>query len=232
MNGRVILIGLGLLFGAVTHGALITYQFNDINAAIPDNNANGYQNSQQITGVQESLITDVDVKLNISGGYNGDLYVYLTHSSGFSVLLNRVGRTADDSFGYGDAGFSVTLNDSALSDIHLYGGNGDAQLTGTWQPDARNVDPAMVLDTSTRSSFLNAFQGLDLNGTWTLFAADVSGGGQSTLVSWELEVTAVPEPVPVALGVFGGLVMMASLSGRIRRKLRARSGPEGESRTL
>ena len=30
--------------------------------------------------------------LNLSGGWNGDLYAYLVHNSGFAVLLNRVGR--------------------------------------------------------------------------------------------------------------------------------------------
>jgi hypothetical protein len=37
-------------------------------------------------------ITDVNVGLQLSGGWNGDLYAYLVHSSGFAVLLNRVGR--------------------------------------------------------------------------------------------------------------------------------------------
>jgi len=136
------------------------------------------------------------VSLDISGGSDGDLYAFLSHgSTGFAVLLNRVGKTATDPFGYGDAGFHITLSDAASLDIHNYGGNGGAALTGTWQPDGRNVDPQLVLDTSPRSAFLSSFIGSDPNGTWTLVVADMAGGGgQAVLQSWGIDVTPVPEP--------------------------------------
>jgi subtilisin-like proprotein convertase family protein len=49
------------------------------------------------------------------------------------------------------------------------------------------------------------FIGSDPNNTWTLFFADTSAGGTTTLNGWSLDVTAaaVPEPVNVALGIFG-----------------------------
>jgi subtilisin-like proprotein convertase family protein len=213
---------------AGARAALLSYTFSSINAPIPDGNANGYQNSQTLSGigVNESYITDVNVRLNISGGYNGDLYVYLTHASGFSVLLNRVGRTADNSFGYSDPGFNVTFDGSAASDVHLYGGNGNNVLTGIWQPDARNVDPATVTDASSRSAFLSSFNGLDPNGTWTLFIADLSSGEQSTLVDWGLDITAVPEPVTSALLVFAGVLGSITLA---RKALRSRAGKSARS---
>jgi hypothetical protein len=49
------------------------------------------------------------------------------------------------------------------------------------------------------------------NGTWTLFFADMSGGAESTVVSWGLDITAVPEPANVALGIFGGLFLVAGI---------------------
>ncbi len=205
-----IVVAVVMMSVAGARAALISYTFSDINAPIPDGNANGYQNSQTLSGfgIQESYITDVNVRLNISGGYNGDLYVYLTHSSGFSVLLNRVGRTGDSPFGYSGSGLNVTFDDAASSDVH----NNNNVLTGTWQPDARNVDPATVTDLSSRSAFLDAFNGLDPNGTWTLFIADLSGGGQSTLVDWGLDITAVPEPVTSALLVFAGVLGCVTLA--------------------
>ena len=111
----------------------------------------------------------MDVTLNISGGYNGDLYCYLTHGSGFSVLLNRVGQTSLNPGGYGDTGFAVTLSDLAATDIHNYQTvgyalNANGQLMGTWQPDGRTADPATVLDTATRSAFLSSFNTLSPNG--------------------------------------------------------------------
>ena len=208
MKTKLAILTVGLLTALGAQGALLTLSSGTLNAAIPDGNVNGYQSTLTFNDAYFNNVLDVDVKLNISGGYNGDLYVYLTHSSGFSVLLNRAGRTSGNAFGYGDAGFNITLNDSAATDIHNYGGNGGAQLTGNWQPDARNVDPATVTDASSRSAFLSAFNSLDPNGTWTLFVADVSGGDQSTLVSWELDITAVPEPTTVALGIFGGVLAL------------------------
>ncbi|HEY2951969.1 MAG TPA: MBG domain-containing protein, partial [Verrucomicrobiae bacterium] len=58
-----------------------------------------------------------------------------------------------------------------------------------WQPDGRNVDPDVVLDTSTRSTSLSAFNGQDANGEWRLFLADLESGGTNTLSGWELEIT-------------------------------------------
>src|SRR5262249_36122546 len=115
---------------------------------------------------------------------------------------NRVGVTASDSDGYANAGFSVTLSASATHDIHFYQNfgpsyNGNGQLTGTWQADGRTSPLS-----NTRTS-LGTFDGFNPNGTWTLFFADQNAGDKSTLVSWSLDVEAVPEPVVVALGIFG-----------------------------
>ena len=78
---------------------------------IPDGSFIGLSDTRTLTGVTGNTITDVNVRLNISGGWNGDLYAYLVHSGGFSVLLNRVGRATGSSFGYSDAGMNVTLDD-------------------------------------------------------------------------------------------------------------------------
>ncbi len=65
-------------------------------------------------------------------------------------------------------------------------------------------------------TFNSKFGGDDPSGTWTLFFADVSSGGNATLDSWSLGITAVPEPVNVALGIFGG-VFAAVILARTRR---------------
>jgi len=50
------------------------------------------------------------------------------------------------------------------------------------------------------------------DGTWTLFFADLTrGGGQSYLDSWTLNLTVVPEPVTLALGLF--VAMLIALAG-------------------
>ncbi len=186
-----------------------TFSFNDINRAVPDGNPAGIIDGRTISSVITS-ISSITVGLRISGGYNGDLYVTLQHSSGFSVLLNRPGKTGSDAYGYGDAGFNIRFDDAAANDVHTYQAittpGAGLPLTGTWQPDARNIDPTDVTASSTRSAYLSSFQGSAGSGTWTLFLADtVSGGGTATLSSWDLEITGVPEPTTIALGIFGGL---------------------------
>lgn len=196
-----------------------------VNLPIPDNNSSGVASTVDFTS-SIKRIGDLNVNLRISGGFNGDLYGYVTHDSGFSVLLNRVGRTADNNLGYSDSGFDVKFDDDAANgDIHnyrmkLFGNNTTAltgALTGSWAPDARVFDPAAIRDSDPRVAFLNSFIGVDPNGKWTLFLSDVSPGGSATLVSWGLEVTNIPEPSQVALLIAGGFALLL-ISQRWRKQ--------------
>ncbi len=211
--------------------------FGDLLLPIPDNSFVGVSHEPTVSTGGSGLLQSVKVSLTISSRgpepmFNGDLYVTLRHGSGYSVLLNRVGRRADSSVGYADNGFQVTLADGAASDIHTYrvtlGGsdfvpisNADpaTPLTGSWQPDGRTSDPESVLSTSPRSASLGSFAGLDPNGEWTLFLADLSPGGLAQLESWSLELTVVPEPSAVATMAASALLALALLrrhSARVR----------------
>ncbi|MCX6894794.1 MAG: PEP-CTERM sorting domain-containing protein, partial [Verrucomicrobia bacterium] len=57
----------------------------------------------------------------------------------------------------------------------------------------------------------------NVNGTWTLFLADMSGGDVSTLVSWGLNVSVVPEPTTWALIGFVALLAGGKLVSLRRR---------------
>ena len=46
--------------------------------------------------------------------------------------------------------------------------------------------------TEPRLTSLASFNGLDPNGSWTLALQDVSFGGQSQVMGWGLQITAVP----------------------------------------
>lgn len=193
---------------------------------IPDNSIVGVADTRVLTS-QIVDITNVRVSLNIAGApnagsaFNGDFYAYLTHSTGFSILLNRPGVTAGDPFGYGDSGFNVTLDDvQPVGDIHNYqltSNPAGGVLTGTWRADGRNVNPSVVLDTTPRTAGLNIFNGLNANGSWTLFVADTSAVGTGRLVSWGLEVTGntpIPEP---GTALFGVCIAAATLGRRRSR---------------
>jgi subtilisin-like proprotein convertase family protein len=205
------LVAVTLLAVTVGAGALQAQTnvetFNFTNGlAVPDASLSGLADVRTISVTEPTWeIVDVNVSLFLSGGFNGDLYAFLTHDSGFSVLLNRSGRTAGNLFGYGDAGYQITLDDAATANLHGYGGNGGLLLTGLWQPDGRNVHPLTVLDTVTPTAFLSSFNGGSGSGTWTLFLADVAGGQQSVIETWSVEITtvAVPEPGTAGLIAFG-----------------------------
>lgn len=202
---------LGLLAGASSSAGVLTETLSSNPAlSIPDNNLVGVADTLSLTTPIQS-VSAVTVSLNLSGGYNGDLYAYLRHGTDFAVLLNRSGRTASDAFGYPDAGFQVTLDDAAANgDIHTYQltlNPGGGALTGTWQPDGRDVPPANALDTSLRTAGLGVFNTHDPNGDWTLFLADLSPVGISKLESWTLNVTGVV-PEPAATGLAMGAVTL------------------------
>ncbi len=181
----------------------------NVGGVIPDGSLVGFANSQTLSGLSSAPISDVNVTLNLSGGWNGDLYAYLVHESGFAVLLNRVGAASGNNTGYGNAGMNVLLSDGgALGDIHTYGGAGVP--TGEYAPDGRYVDPrssGATIGGTLRTALLSSFNGGNANGTWTLYLADVSGGDQSTLNSWGLEIAAVPEPRSLVEGTIAALFL-------------------------
>ena len=192
-----------LAAGATTlHGQVSeTNSFTGINLAIPDGNPAGVTDARTITTSDIAHITSVQVQLNLASDFNGDLYVYLRHGSGLTVLLNRPGRTAANPYGYDDTGFNVTFSDSATNDVHTYRlittPPKGLPLTGTWQPDARYTDPTVVTDTSLRTTFLSEFDGLSGRGGWVLFLAGLEYGGTNMLNSWTLQITGTPYIPPV-----------------------------------
>jgi subtilisin-like proprotein convertase family protein len=46
-----------------------------------------------------------------------------------------------------------------------------------------------VLDSDARTAYLNSFNGVDPNGKWVLFIADMAVGDLSTLDSWGLQIS-------------------------------------------
>ena len=174
-----------------------TYTFTT-NRVVPDGNASGLQDVRSLNSAI-AQIASVKVRLRISGEFNGDLYGYIRHSSGFSVLLNRLGKTASNTAGYDDAGIDVTFAASAANDdIHAYRNvstpAAGSPLTGEWQPDGRMADPAVVTDGSSRTALLASFSGLNAAGEWTLYLVDLESGGTNMLTQWGLEITGAVYP--------------------------------------
>jgi hypothetical protein len=195
---------------------------------IPNGSLGGVAHQVTVSGEGSSL-SDISVAINVSGGYNGDLYAYLSYNGALVPLLNRVGVSSGNPFGASGAGLNVTLSDSGTIANGGYGNihaAGAGVLSGTWQPDGQSTLPlasATSFSASGGSITLDGtFGTLNPNGVWTLFFADVSAGGSQAVVNgWSLDITAVPEPVNVALGLFGLLFAgVTAARWRLNRKAR------------
>lgn len=197
MKKLLLVAALFVALGLTARATVFVGWTNGVNASfanggiVPDNNFSGWTDSRTISTAPVGTLSSVAVNLVISGGWNGDLYAYLVNGSGFTVLLDHIGTGA-----YGNAGngFDVQLSDSGSAGLGSYMANGSGTVTGTWQADGAGF---------------SSFVGLNPNSTWSLFIADTSGGGVSTLQSWglQMDIVAVPEVeawVAAALaGLFG-----------------------------
>jgi subtilisin-like proprotein convertase family protein len=174
---------------------------------IPVGNPVGLVSTTDVSDIAAgSTISSITVNLDISGGFNGSLYAYLSGpNGGFDVLLNQPGSSGG-SIGYLDNGLNLTLDDSAANNIQTYETTtgvlaASTQLTGAWQ---------------SAGNTLSSFAGTDPAGTWTLFVANLTGGSpQSTLTGWSMTiVTAVPEPQTWAMCAAGAFMLFAGFKWR------------------
>jgi hypothetical protein len=78
----------------------------------------------------------------------------------------------------------------------------------------------------TYTATFSDFNSLNPNATWGLVLWDNSTSGiENGLVSWTLDITAVPEPVNVALAFFGGLVIVGRVISLRRKSTSQRNQP-------
>jgi len=198
---KSIIIALLLSVTAALGPAQVVTNYSlSLNASIPDGSAVGLMEQFTASGLSGS-VSNVQMHLDITGGFNGDLYAYLVNPQGqLSVLLNRVGVTAGNPFGYSDSGMNITLDGWAANNIHSYaaGGPGSYSLSDTiWAADGRSIDPqsaGSLFSTASASANLGIYQNTAPNGIWTFFIADLSGGGSATLNQVVLTIMTVPEP--------------------------------------
>lgn len=184
-------------------GQIVLSGPHELNFVLPDNDPSGVVDVRTLAAPGYVSEVSIDVSFGGPGSRNGDVYLSLSHESGFVVLLNRVGRDQDRSGGYADPGMTVTFSATG-EDIHTYrtsllGNESTAlgeRLTGTWSPSGRDADPSTVATGTSRSARLDSFVGLPAAGDWILYAADLGTGGIVTFQSWSLTVTTTASPVP------------------------------------
>lgn len=156
-------------------GAGTTYSSGTVNGAIPDNSPVGLSNTINVG--DSGTIGDVNVTLNVSHTWTGDLIATLTHGATSVVIVDRPGVPAVSTFGCAEDNWvNLVLDDQAGSPIE----NACApNLTGSFTPN----NP------------LSAFDGADSAGNWTLTLTDNAAADTGSLVSWSVTIGGAGEPL-------------------------------------
>ena len=169
-----------MLFATTASADPFTYVSTDTPLAVPPAGTSGTTTSTLVVG-PAGIITDLNVTVDITHTFTGDLDIFLKHvDTGTEVLLfDQHGGAGND--------IGATFDDEAATAISL----GAPPYAGSFRPD----NP------------LSAFDGESTAGTWTLRIVDNFGGDSGTLHSWSIHgdarATTVPEPACMALLVIG-----------------------------
>lgn len=136
------------------------FDSTDTPVNIPDNFEGGANSNIDFAGAYE--ITDVNITVNITHTFDGDLILVLTSPSGTSVILS------DQNGGGGDNYTATVFDDDGDTAIQA----GSPPFTGSFIPEQA----------------LSTFNGEPSGGVWTLNVADGFGADTGTIDSWTLEV--------------------------------------------
>ena len=154
-------------FGNYTSTTSETYSSNDVGQRIRSNRTI----TSDLTVPDTGTIFDINVQLDVTHTFDGDLETFLIAPDGTEIeLFSRVGGSNDN--------FSGTILDD---DAAVVISESSAPFNGRFRAEGN----------------LAALAGKPAQGIWTLRIADVATGDQGMLNSWSLEVFGAP-PLPPA----------------------------------
>lgn len=161
--------------------------------SIPDGNPSGVTSIMQIT--EDIPILDLNVYLNITHSWVGDLRVSIKSPAGTSVtIIDRPGMT---NTGYGCEGSDIDafLDDEAETAVENECSNSVPTIYGSFIPN----------------NALSAFDGESTIGNWELTVSDRAGSYSGTLNSWgiEYEYELTPPALEVILDENGNATINA-----------------------
>jgi hypothetical protein len=139
--------------------------------AIPDDSPAGVASTLSVPS--GATITDLDVRVEITHTWVGDLFIKLRSPMGTEVtLLDRPGFTGSG-FGCSNDNMNVTFDDAAATVLETH----CAGTTPWYAGPARAV------------GLLSAFNGQTSQGDWVLTVSDNAGQDVGAVVDWELLTT-------------------------------------------
>ena len=140
----------------------------DVPQSIPDDTPAGVASTLEIAS--GGSLTDVDVRVDVSHTFVGDLAITLESPAGTVVqLLDRPG-VSGSGFGCGDEDMDVTFDDGASLDPESHCAGTVPWLSGSALPTGDLAD----------------FDGESPVGTWTLTVSDHAGSDTGSLIDWDL----------------------------------------------
>ncbi len=145
---------------------ILIFDSNDIPKTINDNSTI----TSTIEIADAGLIRDLDLRLDITHTYVGDLNAFLIAPNGTRIsLFDRIG-------GSGQNFTNTRFDDEAATSIN----SGTAPFSGTFRPD----EPFTALDN------------MSITGTWTLEISDNANADIGSLNSWSLIIDVIPVVTP------------------------------------
>jgi hypothetical protein len=175
--------GLVLSVSGVANAGLINFDYIGSGASNVDS---ATTTLVSFSVLDNMLIDDLNVYVELSGGYTGNNDLWLSHLGTQVQLFSSPGT---DSFAVGNMESMFDDEASALPS--------GANKIGTFKA----VD------------LLSSFDGLSLAGTWTLSIQDntIYPGEGDQLVTWSISGTTIPVPEPSTLAIFAlGIMGLAS----------------------
>ena len=143
-----------------------TYSYSGPPVAIPDNSPTGASVTINVTDVQQ--IVDLNVRVNITHTFDGDLTLSLTGPDSTTIILsNRRGSSGDN--------FTDTVFDQEAATAIA---SGTAPFTGSFIPDES----------------LAGYAGKFATGIWTLKVVDSAAADTGNITGFDLFFTYPPQP--------------------------------------
>jgi subtilisin-like proprotein convertase family protein len=155
---------------------------NSPGLAIPDANATGVNDVMTLSS--SSQLTHLQLQIQATHTWVGDLKFTLSNSNGSSLVINRPGVGSGSTFGCSGNDINVTLDDTSATLVQTQCLASVPTISGTDKP-------ANPIDT--------VFAGHALGDTWTLNASDNASGDTGTLNQWCL-VPTVAAPTTFTVG--------------------------------
>ncbi|MBK8913126.1 MAG: proprotein convertase P-domain-containing protein [Phycisphaerales bacterium] len=159
------------------------------NAVIPDSPVGAFPTVDVINVGDHYGIADVDVELEITHTFLGDLDIRLSHNA-TSVFLWQDACVGNDNM-------NVTADDEAGAVVCA------TPTLGSYAPSTAG------------GGALSAFDGQNANGAWTLAIDDDAGGDTGILVRWKLNITPLANECAVADPCEGAITGDANCDGSV-----------------